>query len=114
MFRLWLENAETGLDRVWLDHPVFGKETVGEFLDRHNIPVVDGKITLYHGRPKEGDYTQLRAGSYLTEDPAAARHFAARDRGLQPDEVEVLTLSLTPDQIQPGMHITLRVAYGLK
>jgi len=40
------ENID-GLDRVWLDHPVYGKETVGEYLDRHQIPVDSKGMVLY-------------------------------------------------------------------
>lgn len=103
-----------GLNRVWLDHPVYGKETVGEYLKRHKIPISDeGKITLYHGRPKGSDYTNLRVGSYLADSPDDAAHFAGRDRGLKPDSIEVIKLELNPDDIEPGSFITLRKTYEI-
>ena len=112
-FRQFLE-TEDGLDRLWLDHPFYGKETVGEFLERQGIPVSNGKFTLYHGRPKGSSYNVLRAGSYLATDSKSAAFFAARDRGLDENkDVEVLELSLTPDDIQPGIHITLRKPYQI-
>jgi hypothetical protein len=74
-----------GIHRIWMEHPVYGKETVGEFLDRHEIKVhEDGTVTLYHARPKTAVFDTLREGSYLEKDPEAARHYAARDRGLKP------------------------------
>ena len=108
-FKTWLESE--GLDRVWLDHPQYGKETIGEFLQRHQIPVnSDGTFILYHGRPKDGEYTELRAGTYLATDPESAKFYAARDRGLDKEkDIEVIELTLTPDEINPGIHITLRV-----
>ena len=102
-----------GLDRIWLNS-AFGKETVGEFFDRHDIPVdAGGMVVLYHGRPKDSRYDTLRSGSYLTTEKKDAVFFAARDRDLGPNDIEILTLHLTPDQIQPGMHITLIGDYKL-
>lgn len=107
-FRIWIE--QSGLDRVYLNHPVYGKETVGEFLSRHRIPIeADGTITFYHGRPKGSNYNELKAGTYITTNQKSARYYASNSRGIDPNEdVEVLTLKLTPDQIEPGIHITLR------
>jgi hypothetical protein len=103
----------TGFDRVWTDGR-FGKETVGEFISRHDIPInSDGTVTLYHARPKNLNFGVLRNGSYLTADKNAAVFFAARDRNLKPKDIEVLTLRLSPDQIQPGVHITLIGDYKL-
>ena len=108
------EDRGTGLDRVWLDHPVYGKETMGEYLERHSIPVdAKGMVTLYHGRPKSTQFDVLRSGSYITDDKESALHFAARDRELSPDDVEVLTLYLSPNQIEPGGHMTLIGDYKL-
>lgn len=112
-FRQFLETEE-GLDRLWLDDPFYGQETVGAFLARQRIPVMNGRITLYHGRPKGSNYNVLQAGSYLVDDSESAAFFAARDRGLDKDkDIEVLELSLSPDDIQPGIHITLRKPYQL-
>jgi len=104
-----------GLNRVYLDHPAYGKETVGEFLSRHKIPVQsNGRFVLYHGRPKGSEYKTLRPGTYLTDDPDSARFFAARDRGLDPGkDIEVIPLDLTADDIEPGIHITLRREYEI-
>ena len=106
----------SGLDRVWTDS--YGGETVGQWLDRHSIPVnPDGTITLYHGRPKKGSrkYNTLREGSYVIQDPDKARHYAARDRGLDPDkDIQVLELRLDPNDIEPGMFITLRREIPIK
>jgi len=107
------ENA-IGLDRVWLDHNFYGKETMGEYFERHNIPVdAKGMITLYHGRPKSEQFDVLRSGSYIIDNKESALHFAARDRELKPEEVEILTLYLSPDQIEPGGHMTLIGDYNL-
>lgn len=96
-------------DRVWLDHPVLGRETVGEFLQRHEIPIfLDGTVELYHGRPKRGDYDFLRAGTFVTDNPHDAASWATRERGLKLRQVEVIKLRLKPDEINPGVHITLR------
>lgn len=109
------ELIENPLDRVYLDHPRFGRETVGEYLDRHKIPInPDGTITLYHGKPKSIQFDELRDGSYLTDSKKDAAFFAARDRGLSPSEIEVLTLNLSPDQINPGIHVTLKGDYRLE
>lgn len=106
----------TGLDRVWTD--AYGVETVGQWLERHDIPVnPDGTVTLYHARPKKGSrkYTTLREGSYVIQDPAKAAHYAARDRGLDPDkDIQVLELRLDPNDIEPGMFITLRREIHIK
>ncbi|KKN96696.1 hypothetical protein LCGC14_0163400 [marine sediment metagenome] len=100
---------EGGLNRVWLDHPVLGKETVGEYLERHGIPILlDGTVELYHGRPKRSDYDVLRAGTYVADSPKDAAFYAARDRNLRPHQVEVIKLRLKLDEINPGVHISLR------
>jgi hypothetical protein len=101
-FSNWLE-----MDRVWLDHPVYGKETVGEFLKRQGVDISpEGTFTLYHGRPKGSDYQELRKGSYLATNVEDAIHYTERDR--KDVEAEVIKLILTPDQIDPGVFITLK------
>lgn len=113
-FRTWL-NENEGLGRLYIDHPFYGKETVGEFLARHKISVgPDGTFVLYHGMPKTSTHTILRAGTYLTHEVESAKFFAARDRGLDPEnDIKVVELKLTADDIHPGIHITLRRDYPL-
>jgi hypothetical protein len=113
-FKLWLE--QTDLNRIWKPADFWGKqETIGEYLKRHNIPIINGIITLYHGRPKNSKYNVLKIGTYLTSTPEEAQHFAARDRDLNPNkDIEILVLKLTPDDINPGVFITLRRPYNLK
>lgn len=104
-------NEDTGLNRVWNQgNARTGPETVGEFLSRHTeIKRVGSRYLFFHARPKNSQYTELKIGSYLESDPDSARHFAARDRGLNPKkDVEVIRLELTPDQIEPGVFCTLR------
>jgi len=112
-FRQFIESE---LERVHLDHPFYGRETIGEFLERRSIPVnPDGSFILYHGRPKSSSHDSLRIGTYLTESQEDARFFAARDRELDAQEdIEVITLKLTGDDINPGIHITLRRPYQIK
>ena len=116
-FKEWMVSETEqgqGFDRVHIGQSFYGKETVGQFLVRHRIPINQGKFVLYHGRPKGSKYTYLRKGTYLTPDIEDAKHFAARDRGLNRDrDIEVIKLILTPDQIEPGIHITLRTDYNL-
>ena len=112
-FKLWIETKDAnGLDRIYTDHPLYGSETVGNFLSRHKIPInSDGTFILYHGRPKGSNYKELRAGTYLTNNQEDAKFFAARDRNLNPDkDIEVIKLKLSADEIEPGIHITLKVS----
>jgi hypothetical protein len=104
-----LLHEATGMDRLYLDHPFYGRETIGEFLKRRGIEVsADGKFTLYHARPLGATNKTLRAWTYLEPDPEQARFFAARDRGLDAQkDIEVLPLRLEADDIEPGVHITL-------
>lgn len=114
-FETQVEAAAAGLERVWSDHPRFGPETVGEFLDRHRVKLgSDGKFTMFHGRPKGSTYNFLRAGSLLAWTVDDAAHYAGRDRELSRDEVEVIRLRLTPDDIDPGIFVALRRDYRFK
>lgn len=113
--RVRKSQEEVGWDRVYVDHPVFGSETIREFLGRHNVlidPATD-TIKAYHGRPKGSKYDTLKAGSYIAFDPKSAAHFAGRDRGLSEKQVEVIPLTLRHDHFTPGIHPTLDKPYPL-
>ena len=101
---------QEGLDRVWLDHPVYGKETIGEWLERQGVKKTeDGKFIFYHGTPKVGGATDsLREGSYLGFSEDFSRHQTQRDRDIGEEDVIVHELHLSPDDINPGVHPTLR------
>lgn len=114
-FRSWLESNESidPLDRelpnAFSERLGRKPETLRDYLIRHKITInPDGTVVLYHARPKNSKYTFLRAGSYLTSDPEAAKHFAARDRDLDSNkDIELLTLNLPADYIAPAGHIIL-------
>jgi hypothetical protein len=106
--------SEAGEHRVYVNHRVYGKETVGEFLKRHKLEPVNGKYVLYHGRPKGSEYTTLRVGSYLIDTEEEARFYAARDRRINgrpmnpKKDIEVLKLHLNASDIEPGVFLSLR------
>lgn len=102
--------SESGRDRLHVDHPFYGKETVGSWLDRNGIKEDEnGRYTLYHATPKTSAFDSIRSGSYLDTDSNRAAFFAARDRGISAKiGVIVHELKLTADQIEPGIHPTLR------
>lgn len=100
-----------GLDRVWSDGfgPNGTPETIGQWLDRQGVEQEHGKWAFYHATPKKGGATDsIRKGSYVTFEVKDAAHFAARDRGLGREDVVVYKLLLGPDDIDPGIHPTLR------
>lgn len=97
------QNAEA-MSRVWN-----GSETVGEWVNRHGLDITaDNRVVMWHGRPEESAYDNLRAGSYLGETADDARFFAGRDRGLEASQIEVLRLEIRPEDLQPGVFATLR------
>jgi hypothetical protein len=106
--KLPVEIERTALDRVWTEG-VGGKETVGEFLERHGKSVNnDGTVTYYHGTPKKGGAKDtLRAGSYLADTEEEAAFFAGRDRGLKPKDITVYKVDVPIDAFEPGVHPTI-------
>ena len=105
-----------GLNRVWLNHPVLGKETIGEWLERQGVKQdEDGKFIFYHGTPKVGGATDsLREGSYLGFSEDFSRHQTQRDKDIGEEDVIVHELHLSPDEINPGVYPTLRKPIEIK
>ena len=112
----WYKKAqiETGLDRINSESWV-GKETIGEWLRRHEIQQTpEGKFIFYHGTPREGGATSvLSAGSLLEKTPEDANLFARKDRGLNPEDIIVYTLHLSPDEIDGGVWASLRKSVNI-
>jgi len=104
---------ENPLDRV--DSIFRGQtETIGEWLTRHQIPSKSGKFRFYHGTPKAGGATdELREGSLLADSPEEAIHYTGRDRGLEPNQINVHELWLSPDELNGGHFASLRKAIKL-
>ena len=104
-----IAQIEEGLDRINSDSLV-GKETIGEWLKRQGVQQTpEGKFIFYHGTPKEGGATNvLNAGSLLETNPEDANLFARKDRGLNPEDIVVYTLHLSPDEIDGGHWGSLR------
>ena len=89
--------------RLWVDHPVYGKETIGDWLDRHKVErTPQGLYHFVHATPKANKFTTLRVGSLLETDPKAAIHFAGRDRGLKPKDIMVHHVYVKPSEIDGG------------
>ena len=84
-----------------------------EWLTRHKIPIEGDKYVLYHGSPKINNLTELRSQSLLAEDQKDARFFAARDRGLQPEDIVVYKVLVEPSDINVGVFASLNRNYKL-
>tara|TARA_R100000789_G_C2978533_1_gene142788 strand:+ start:512 stop:850 length:339 start_codon:yes stop_codon:yes gene_type:complete len=107
---------QKGLNRYWVDHPFYGKETIGEYLERQKVKQTSsGKFILYHGTPKVGGATNsLWKGTLLEFDEESARHFAQRDRDINSKDIVVHELHLDPDEIDGGVFPSLRMAIDLE
>lgn len=90
--------------------PDVGEESTEQWLERHGVETDGrGRYRFYHGTPVVGGAKEsLRAGTLLAKSREKAAFFAARDRELKPEQVRVHELWLTPDQIIPGVHPSLR------
>lgn len=84
-----------------------------EWLTRHSILMENGKYILYHGSPKDNKLFEIRAGSLLAEDEEDAIFFAARDRGLRPEDIIVYKLLVGPEDINIGVFASLNKNYKL-
>ncbi len=84
-----------------------------EWLERHNVPMENGKYVLFHGTPKNNRLTTIKAGSLLAETKDDALFFAARDRGLKPQDIVVYKVLVTPRDIVPGVFASLKEDYKL-
>lgn len=84
-----------------------------EWLIRHETPMEGDKYILYHGSPKVNKLTELRSGSLLIDNIDNAKHFAARDRGLQPEDIEVYKIRVGPEDINTGVFASLNKNYKL-
>jgi len=101
------------------DNPYARGMTQGEailnWLDRHDVPQENGKYVFYHATPVIGGATDnIRAGSYLAEDPETAKQQATRDRGPKAGEIRVIKVLVDPHEIRTGVWVTLRNDYIVK
>ncbi len=90
--------------------------TVEEAIDwcnRSGIAMEGDKYVFYHGSPKNNSLTELRAGSLLAEDEKDARHFAAHNRYLQPEDIIVYKILVGPEDINTGVFASLNKSYQL-
>ena len=78
------------------------QETVGEFIERHDLTLEDGYIILYHGTPKKTKLTNsaIKAWSYFAKTPIESLHYSTRDRGLKPSSVVVYKVRLSPQELE--------------
>jgi hypothetical protein len=92
----------------WWDDPsenAFAKgmtrgDVVEDWLARNKVPQNDeGKYVFYHATPKTNKLSELKEGTLLETDPAAARHFASRDRGIRPEDTIVHEVTISPYDI---------------
>lgn len=103
--------GEMSEPETWLGRK---RETSEEWLERHRIPMQDGKYVFYHATPARGGAkTFVRKGSYLEDDPKSAVHFAGRDRDLKPNQIHLHKLLLSADEIEPGMFPKLMIDYPI-
>ena len=87
-------------------------EVILDWLKRHDVPQENGKFVFYHATPVVGGATDnIRAGSYLAEDPETAKQQASRDRGAKAGEIKVIKVLVRPDEINTGVWPTLRNDY---
>ena len=93
-------------DRNIIDNP-FGKETVRDFVKRHELPVEGGRVVLYHATPKSNKFSVLKAWSKLAKNPEFAAHQAARDRGLKRDQIRVHKVLVPIDRLEYTGHFQI-------
>ena len=84
-----------------------------EWLTRSKIPMEGDKYVFYHGTPKDSNLTYLRAGSLLEDSEKDARHHAAHNRYLQPEDIIVYKVLVGPDDINTGVWASLNKDYKL-
>jgi len=84
-----------------------------EWLTRSNIPMEDNKYVFYHGTPKNNNLTELRSGSLLADSEKEARHFAAHNRHLQPEDIVVYKILVGPEDVNTGVFPSLNKNYKL-
>jgi len=78
------------------------KETIGEFIKRHELPMENGYIILYHAVPKKIKLigNVIRAWSYYAKDPEQSLHFAGRDRDLNPSSLKLYKVHILPQELE--------------
>jgi hypothetical protein len=84
-----------------------------DWLTRSNISMEGDRYVFYHGSPNENNLTELRAGSLLADTEAEARHFAAHNRYLKPEDIVVYKLLVGPEDINTGVFPSLNRSYKL-
>lgn len=97
-YKNYLENP---LDRVMFPDSK-RQETVGEFIERHDLEMKDGYIILYHGIPKKTQILGgvIRAWSYYAKTPIESIHYSTRDRGLVPQSISVYKVRILPEELE--------------
>jgi hypothetical protein len=84
-----------------------------DWLKRSGISMEGDKYVFYHGSPKENNLTELRAGSLLEDNEKDARHFAAHNRYLKPEDIVVYKVLVNPEDINTGVFASLNKSYKL-
>jgi len=84
-----------------------------DWLKRSGISMEGDKYVFYHGSPKVNNLTELRAGSLLADTEKDARHFAAHNRYLQPEDIVVYKVLVGPEDINTGVFASLNKNYEL-
>ena len=88
-------------------------EEATEWLTRSGIPMEGDKYVFYHGTPKKNNLTELRPGSLLADSEDEARHFAAHNRYLQPEDITVYKILVGAEDINTGVFPSLNKEYKL-
>jgi len=84
-----------------------------DWLTRSGTPMEGDKYVFYHGTPKINNLSELRAGSLLEETEDDARHHAAHNRYLQPEDIIVYKILVGPEDINTGVWASLNKSYKL-
>ena len=84
-----------------------------DWLSRSNVPMENNKYVFYHGTPKINNLIELKAGSLLAETEQEARHFAAHNRYLKPEDIMVYKILVGPEDINTGVFASLNKNYKL-
>ena len=87
------------------------KETVGQFIERHELLMENGYIILYHSVPKKIKLigNVIRAWSYYAKDPEESLHFAGRDRSLKPSSLKLYKVRILPQELEYSGHYQTNV-----
>jgi hypothetical protein len=92
---------ESDMNRYIIDNN-FGKETVGDFIERHALSIDGNYIILYHATPKTTKFENnvIRAWSKFARSADKAIHFAARDRDLPESKIKLFEVKILPSKLE--------------